>query len=134
MIHFSRGSLAKKTRVNIETIRYYEKIGLMPDPPRTSGGHRVYDESFLNRLRFIRRYRELGFTIVELRELLAMVEAGDYSCAEVLENTKAHLERIKSKIKDLRKMEKTLKAISARCSGKDVPDCPIIENLWRTPA
>lgn len=134
MIHFSRGSLAKKTGVNIETIRYYEKIGLMPDPPRTSGGHRVYDESFLNRLRFIRRCRELGFTIVELRELLAMVEAGDYSCAEVLENTRAHLERIKNKIKDLKKMEKTLKAISARCSGKDVPDCPIIEDLWRTPA
>lgn len=134
MIHFSRGSLAKKTRVNIETIRYYEKIGLMPDPPRTSGGHRVYDESCLNRLRFIRRCRELDFTIVELRELLAMVEAGDYSCAEVLENTRAHLERIKNKIKDLKKMEKTLKTISARCSGKDVPDCPIIEDLWRTPA
>lgn len=134
MIQLSRGSLAKKTRVNIETIRYYEKIGLMPDPPRTSGGHRTYDESFLFRLRFIRRCRELGFTIGELRELLAMVEGGDYSCAEVLENTRAHLERIKSKIKDLKRMEKTLKAISARCSGEDMPDCPIIEVLWQSPA
>ncbi len=132
-MQLSRGLLAKKTGVNIETIRYYEKIGLMPDPPRTAGGHRTYDQALLERLYFVRRCRELGFTIEELRELLELVEGGDYSCAEILETTRAHLARIRSKIKDLEKMEKTLKTISAQCSGTDVPDCPIIESLWHTP-
>ncbi|MFT5139825.1 MAG: MerR family mercuric resistance operon transcriptional regulator [Lysobacterales bacterium] len=133
MDHISRGQLAKKTGVNIETVRYYENIALMPNPLRTVGGHRTYDQDSLKRLTFIRRCRELGFTIDELRELLELVDGGDYSCAEVLQSTVQHLGRIRGKIKDLRKMEKTLRAISDRCSGKNVPDCPIIETLWQRP-
>ncbi len=133
MTHLSRGLLAKKTGVNIETIRYYENIALMPNPPRTAGGHRIYDQVLLKRLTFIRRCRELGFTIEELRNLLGLVDGGDYSCAEVLQNTEAHIDRIRGKIKDLKKMENTLKAISDKCSREDVPDCPIIEALWQAP-
>ena len=133
MTHLSRGLLAKKTGVNIETIRYYENIALMPNPPRTAAGHRTYDQVLLKRLTFIRRCRELGFTIEELRNLLGLVDGGDYSCAEVLQNTEAHIDRIRGKIKDLKKMESTLKAISDKCSGEDVPDCPIIEALWQAP-
>jgi len=133
MTHYSRGLLAKKTGVNIETIRYYEKITLLPDPPRSAGGHRIYDQTLLKRLTFIRRCRELGFTIHELRNLLGLVDGGDYSCAEILKSTKAHLEQIRGKIKDLKKMEKTLKTISSKCSGKDVPECPIIDALWLAP-
>ncbi len=134
MIQLSRGSLAKKTGVNSETVRYYEKIGLMPDPPRTLAGHRSYDQLLINRLTFIRRCRELGFSIDETRELLELVDGEDYSCAEVLESTKAHLERIRNKIKDLKKIENTLKTISSRCSGEDVPVCPIVDILWQPPS
>jgi len=133
MAHLSRGVLAKKTGVNIETIRYYEKIALMPDPPRTAGGHRSYNKSLLKRLSFIRRCRELGFTIEELRDLLELVDGGEYSCADVLQSTQAHLDRIRGKIRDLKKMEKTLKIISSKCSGTNVPECPIIEALWQPP-
>ena len=131
MSNLSRGSLAKKTGVNSETIRYYENIDLMPDPPRTAGGHRIYDQLLLKRLSFIRRCRELGFSIDEIRNLLELVDGGDYSCAEVLQRAIAHLEQIKGKIKDLKRMETTLKDISIKCSGKDVPNCPIIDALWR---
>lgn len=134
VVQLSRGSLAKKTGVNSETIRYYEKIGLMPDPPRTFGGHRIYGQSLLNRLTFIRRCRKLGFTINEIHELIELVDGGDYSCAEVLENTRAHLERIRCKINELKEMEKTLQTISSHCSGKDVPECAIVEELWQEPS
>jgi MerR family transcriptional regulator, mercuric resistance operon regulatory protein len=129
--HLSRGLLAKQTGVHIETIRYFEKIGLMPEPPRTTGGHRIYDESLLKRLSFIRRCRELGFRPVELRGLLELVDGGGYSCAEVLESVQAHLQRISGKIRDLRKMQKTLRELSHQCTGEDVPGCPIVEVLWQ---
>ncbi len=130
-LQLSRGSLAKQTGVNIETIRYYENIGLMPEPPRTAGGHRIYDESLLKRLSFVRRCRELGFSLDELRGLLELVDGGGYSCAEVLESVQAHLERINGKIRDLRKMQKTLRELSKQCTGEDVPGCPIVEVLWQ---
>jgi len=130
----TRGSLANKTGVNAETIRYYEKAGVMPDPPRTAGGHRLYDESLVRRLFFIRRCRELGFTLYEVRELLKLVDEDEYTCADILQNTKAQITRIRGKIRDLRKMETTLKTMSSQCSGEDVPECPIIEALWQAPS
>ncbi len=130
-LNLSRGLLAKRTGVNIETIRYYEKIGLLPEPPRTAGGHRIYDESLLKRLSFVRRCRELGFSLDELRGLLELVDGGSYSCAEVLESVQAHLQRINGKIRDLRKMQKTLRELSNQCTGEDVPGCPIVEVLWQ---
>ena len=104
-VQMSRGSLAKETGVNIETIRYYEKIGLMPDPARSSGGHRIYDQSHTKRLSFIRRSRELGFTLQEIRELLELVDGGDYTCAEVRDRTLYHLDDVAQKIRDLQKMQ-----------------------------
>ncbi len=127
----SRGTLAKETGVNIETIRYYEKAKLMPDPARTSGGHRVYDESHLKRLSFIRRCRELGFTLEEVRGLLKLVDRGSYTCAEVLDRVVSHLSDVRSKIRDLKQMERTLKELAEQCSGGEVPECPIVEALWR---
>lgn len=104
-----RGALAKETGVNIETIRYYEKIGLMPDPLRTGAGYRVYDASDLKRLLFIRRCRELGFSLDDLRGLLGLVDGCDYTCAQVRDLTIVHLGDVRQKIRDLRKMERTLK-------------------------
>ncbi len=77
--HFGIGALSTRTGVNIETIRYYEREGLLPHPPRTAGGHRSYSEDHLKRLTFIRRSRELGFSIAEIRGLLALVDGGSYT-------------------------------------------------------
>lgn len=133
----TRGALAKHTGCNIETIRYYEQIGLMPDPPRTGGGHRVYDEDHLKRLSFICRARELGFSLDEVRGLLALVDGGAYSCADVKALTLAHVGDIRRKIGDLRKIERVLKTMAAQCDDGEVPECPVIDSLFhgtRAPA
>ncbi|MFN3615358.1 MAG: MerR family transcriptional regulator, partial [Rubrimonas sp.] len=78
-----RAALARRTGCNLETIRYYEKIGMMPEPPRTEAGYRIYDERHVSRLRFILRGRELGFTIEEIRGLLGLVDGGTQTCTEV---------------------------------------------------
>lgn len=129
-IQMSRGSLAKQTGVNIETIRYYEKIGLIPDPNRSSGGHRIYEQSHLKRLSFVRRSRELGFTLHEIRELLELVDGGDYTCAEVRDRTMIHLDDVATKIRDLQKMQRTLKTMASKCDGGLVPECPIVDALY----
>ena len=100
-LDLTRGALAKATDVNIETIRYYEKIGLMPDPVRTGAGYRVYDETDLKRLLFIRRCRELGFSLDEVRGLFGLVDGGAYTCAEVRDLSIVHLGDVRQKIRDL---------------------------------
>lgn len=124
-----RGELAKRTGCNLETIRYYEKIGLMPDPPRGASGYRVYDESHVRRLRFILRARELGFAIEEIRGLLLLVDGGSQTCAEVKVRTEKHLADVRAKIADLRRVERVLATTAASCSGDDVPECPVLEAL-----
>lgn len=126
---FLIGTLSKRTGVNIETIRYYERIGIMPAPPRTEGGQRVYDHGHLQRLAFIRRSRELGFSLDDIRALLKLVDGGDYTCGEVRDMTVAHIADVRKKIADLRRMERVLKDMAAKCEGGDVPQCPIVEAL-----
>jgi len=123
------GAMSKRTGVNIETIRYYERIGIMPNPPRTAGGQRVYGESHMKRLTFVRRGRELGFPLDDIRALLSLVDGGEFTCGEVKDLTVAHIADIRRKIADLRRMEKVLKEIASKCDGGDVPDCPILEAL-----
>lgn len=124
-----RAQLARRTGCNLETIRYYEKTGMMPDPPRTAAGYRVYDHGHVARLRFILRARELGFTIEEIRGLLDLVDGGNQTCAEVKERTERHLADVRAKIADLRRIEKVLAVTAARCSGAEVPQCPVLEAL-----
>ena len=126
----SRGVLATQTGVNSETIRYYEKIGLMPDPARSSAGHRVYNESHAKRLSFVRRSRELGFTLEEIRELLELVDGGDYTCADVRDRTLTHLDDISKRIQDLQKLQRKLKSMAAKCDGGSAPECPIVDALY----
>lgn len=126
---FTRGQLAQKTGCNHETIRYYEKIGMMPDPPRTAAGYRIYARAHARRLQFILRARELGFSIDDIKGLLALVDGGTQTCAEVKERTERHLADIREKIADLRRIEDILATTAARCSGTDVPECPILEAL-----
>ncbi|OCK09699.1 MULTISPECIES: helix-turn-helix domain-containing protein [Thalassospira] len=124
-----RAALARRTGCNLETIRYYEKICMMPDPPRTGSGYRVYDESHVSRLRFILRARELGFAIEEIRGLLGLVDGGTQTCAEVKERTERHLSDVRTKIADLKRIEKVLAATAAQCSGEQVPECPVLDAL-----
>ena len=127
----TRGVIAARTGVNIETVRYYERIGLLPPPPRSEGGHRIYDEDMLRRLNFIRRSRELGFTLNEVRGLLLLVDGGDYTCGEVESLTTAHLGEVRRKLADLKRLERVLREMVAGCQGGEVPECPVIEALFR---
>lgn len=120
--------MSRRTGVHIETVRYYEKIGLLPPPPRTEGGHRLYSDDQLKRLTFIRRSRELGFTLDEIRNLLGLVEGG-YTCGQVRNAALTHLKDIRRKIADLRRMERTLAETASRCEGGDAPGCPIMDAL-----
>lgn len=126
----SRGRLAKRSGVNAETIRYYEKIGLLPEPPRSHGGHRIYGETHLRRLSFIRRGRQLGFPLDQIRGLLELVDGGHYTCAEIHQRTAAHLTEVQHRLADLRKMERVLRQMVAQCDDKLVPECPIIDALF----
>jgi MerR family mercuric resistance operon transcriptional regulator len=124
-----RAEMARRTGCNLETIRYYEKIDMMPEPPRTASGYRVYDERHVSRLRFILRGRELGFSIEQLRGLFCLVDGGTQTCAEVKERTEQHLADVRAKIADLKRIERVLAATAAKCSGDLVPECPVLEAL-----
>jgi MerR family mercuric resistance operon transcriptional regulator len=126
----TRGGLAARTGCNIETIRYYERVGLLPPPPRSPGGHRLYGEGLVRRLNFVRRGRDLGFSIEEVRQLLRLVDGGTYTCAEVERLARDHVREIRRKIADLRKLESVFGTMAAQCSGDEVPECPIIDALF----
>lgn len=122
--------MSRETGVNIETIRYYERIEIMPKPDRTDGGNRQYNHDQLKRLFFIKRCRELGFSIEEIRALLQMVDRADFTCGEVHAMTIDHLGTVREKIADLRRLEKALQSMASECSKGDVPNCPIIDTLF----
>ncbi|MAM63215.1 helix-turn-helix domain-containing protein [Maritimibacter sp. UBA3975] len=124
-----RSDLAKLTGCNLETIRYYENIGLMPDPPRTASGHRRYGPAHVERLHFVMRARDLGFTMEEIRGLLSLVDRGSHTCAEVERMGRHHLEVVRDKIRDLKAIETVLAQTIARCTGSDTPDCPLLDVL-----
>ena len=126
----TRGVLARRSGCNIETIRYYETIALMPPPRRGANGYRLYGDADQRRLRFILRMRELGFAIDEIRGLLSMVDSGAYTCAEIHEMTQGHLASVRDKIAHLTRLERTLSTIAGQCVADAVPDCPVIDALW----
>ena len=126
---FAIGELSKSSGVNIETIRYYERIKLLSPPSRTAGGRRTYDSSDLRALVFIRRSRQLGFSLEEVRTLLRLGGPGKATCNEVREVATRHLEDIRSKLRDLKKLEEVLDATVSRCSGQSTPDCPVLDIL-----
>ncbi|MBL4839003.1 MAG: helix-turn-helix domain-containing protein [Kordiimonadaceae bacterium] len=128
-MRLSIGKLSNKTGVNIETIRYYERITLMPPPFRTEGGHRIYDNTHMERLSFIRRCRDLGFPLEDIRSLLGMVEKDDH-CATMRPTAKSHLQLVKAKIKALREMQRALTDILDCCSDCDTPTCSVSNALF----
>lgn len=125
------GGLSKHTGTNIETIRYYERVGLLPSPVRSAGGYRLYGTDHVKRLNFIRRARALGFSIGEVRTLLRLADERKRPCAEVRLVAETHLSDVRAKIVDLRRMERALRATVARCAEGRRTHCPLIETLYR---
>jgi MerR family mercuric resistance operon transcriptional regulator len=126
----SIGELSQRTGVNIETIRYYERIKMLPAPPRTASGRRIYGPAETRSLAFIRRSRELGFTLDEIRALLALsAENGNAACGEVRELAAGHLGEVRAKIADLRAMERVLAEAVRSCDAGKLPGCPLIDVL-----
>ena len=121
------GELSRSTGVNIETIRYYERVNMLPAPPRTAGGRRVYGPSQKRVLAFIRRGRELGFTLDEIRALLDLSAPGQATCAEVKAIASKHLESVRAKVADLARLEEILAEAVAQCTGDEAPTCPVLD-------
>lgn len=124
------GELAGKTGVNIETIRYYERQGIVPAPPREANNYRWYGEAHRRRLCFVRRARDLGFTLEDVRGLLSMSDGGDFTCAQVKALGERHLEEVRDRIADLQRMEQALADLVAECAGNRTPDCSMLETLF----
>jgi len=126
---FSIGELAKATDTKVETVRYYERIGLLPEPGRTSGNYRAYSDEHLGRLSFVRRARDLGFSIEQVKALLGLSDQRDRSCADVDAMARAHLEDVDNKIADLKKLRRELNALITQCHHGVIADCRIIDAL-----
>jgi Cu(I)-responsive transcriptional regulator len=126
----SIGDLSKATGAKVVTIRYYEQIGLLTIPSRTGGNYRVYKQEHMRRLRFIRRCRDLGFTLDQVRDLLRLSSQQNQACGEVDRITAQHLTEIEQKIADLTRLADELRRLSNCCQGQGViADCRIIEAL-----
>lgn len=124
------GELSRLCGIKAPTIRYFENIGLLDNPARNDGNQRLYSEEDCKHLRFIKKGREIGFTQSELKTLLGLNDKCSPNCDEVYELTKNHLNVVKEKIKDLKKIEKTLLTLSTLCKNGDESDCPILDSLY----
>jgi Hg(II)-responsive transcriptional regulator len=130
MSHFTTGQVAKHAHVNIETIRYYERRGLIPEPPRRESGYRKYPPDTVDRIRFIKHAQELGFSLKEIQELLSLRLDHSTPAIEVRKKTEAKVRDIEEKIETLQKMKHALQHLISQCDGHGtVDDCPIIEAL-----
>ncbi len=126
---FTIGTLAREAGVNVETVRYYQRVGLLDEPEKPARGYRRYDAATLARVRFIRRAKQLGFSLEEIGELL---ELGDGHCSDVRARAERKHRRIREQIADLRAMARTLEGLIAACkAGQNETHCPIIETLVR---
>lgn len=123
------GSISEATGVNIETIRYYERIGLLAQPRRTPARHRRYGAEHQQRLSFIRRARELGFTIKEIKALLGLAGCRNGTCADIKFLTETHLATVQHKIRDLKRLERRLADLAKQCGDGELLHCPIIDAL-----
>jgi len=123
------GQLAKRTGVAVETVRYYEKIGLLPAPSRTAGNYRSYGSDAVQRLGFVRRARDLGFSLDEVRSLLDLSDDKQRSCGEVDKIAQSQLLTIEAKIADLQALQRELDGLIRQCSKGTVADCRILDAL-----
>lgn len=130
MTLLSIGQIAKKTKLTVETIRFYEKQGLIIPPQRSDAGYRQYQADTVKRVFFIRRAKEVGFTLKEIKELLFLRKKPGTSCTEIKLRSLEKIEEIDKKMQDLQKIKKALSLMVMRCSGSgDLSECPILETL-----
>jgi len=130
MEYLTIGKLAKKAQVNTETIRYYERRGLISRPPRPLSGYRQYPDETFKRIDFIKRAKELGFSLKEIGDLLSLRVDPTTSCSDIKIRTETKIEAIEEKIKTLKKMKNALVDVSRACSGRGpISECPILEAL-----
>lgn len=122
------GNVSKITGVNIETIRYYERIGIIPAPQRSAAGRREFSQSDIGLLRFVKRSRDLGFSITDIRSLMQVADQPDTCCTDVLALSQHHLAEIRAKIADLQRLENALNELSAHCDTGNT-DCPMLDRL-----
>jgi len=123
------GELARATATNVETIRYYERIGLLPAPPRTAGNYRAYSAAHVGRLSFTRRARDLGFSIEQIRALLDLSDQRDRPCEAVDVIAREHLAEVERKFADLTALRRELGSLIGQCQHGTVAECRIIEAL-----
>lgn len=125
------GEFAKRAGVNVQTVRYYERRGLLPEPQRTPSGYREYTRDSLERLQFIRRAQELGFTLSEIEELLDLRTDPSTTAAQVKARAEAKMEDIDTRIQDLRQIRHALQHLAGQCRGGSGPtgDCPLLEAM-----
>ncbi|MBI3698120.1 MAG: MerR family DNA-binding protein [Acidobacteria bacterium] len=130
MKSWTSGALARNAGVNIETVRYYERRGLLPKPPRTQSGYRLFSDDAVRRLRFIKRAQQIGFSLKEVKELLGLQINPRTMCADVKRRAEVKAADIESKVRDLEAMRKALVKLAAACSGRGpATQCPILESL-----
>ena len=125
----SIGDLAKATETKVETIRYYERVGILPKPARTAGNYRSYQPTHLARLGFVRHSRYLGFSLDQVRELLSLSDQKDRSCAQVDAIAREHLAEVDAKIKSLKKLRRELDSLIRQCHSGKISECRIIQAL-----
>jgi DNA-binding transcriptional MerR regulator len=123
------GRLSERTGCKVQTVRYYEQIGLLPAPARSAGNQRLYGREHLQRVGFIRHCRELGFPLDTVRDLLALCDQPERSCAQVDKIARAHLQLVQAKISRLTSMQAELERMITECEGGRIADCRIVEAL-----
>ena len=124
------GQLAKKAKVNVETIRYYERRGLIPEPPRRGSGYRQYSEYDMARIQFIKRAKDLGFSLKEILELLSLRVDPDTTCGDVKKRAEVKIVDIEEKIRVLQRVRNALEKLVTSCRGRGpTSECPILEAL-----
>jgi MerR family copper efflux transcriptional regulator len=127
------GQVAKRAGVGVETIRFYEREGLIAPPPRRRSGYRAYPAETIDRVRFVKRAKALGFSLKEIKELLALRIAPDTTCAQIKERAEAKIMDIENRIRSLRRMKQALGQLTEACSGSgSVSACPILDALEDT--
>jgi MerR family mercuric resistance operon transcriptional regulator len=124
------GQVAKRTGIGVETVRFYERKGLLEEPARRPSGYRQFDEGIVARLRFVRRAKELGFTLKEIKELLSLKLDPSTTCADVKSRAEVKIEDIEQRIRTLQRMKRALAKLTKACSGRGkTSDCPILDAL-----
>lgn len=124
------GQVARQAGVGVETVRFYERQGLLNEPPRRESGYRQYSDDVVARLRFIRRAKDLGFSLKEIKELLALRVDPTTTCAEVRSKAEAKLVDVEEKIQALQRIKKALRKLTTLCTGRGpISECPILDAL-----